>query len=392
MKACKTCGTEVPDNATSCPTCGGPVGDPVVTADGTQPTPQPSPAEPPKKKHTGLKVIAIIAGIIVAIFIIASCNSACSQQADSTKEDWPTGPLAQMIPSMDRKCASVIEGKDNLSIRVSDRITKSDYDSYVAECKEWGYTIDPEENGDNYQAYNTKGYQVNVSFSNYSKEMSIYLYTPKADGDLTWPTVGLATKIPNPNKTKGNISTDSSSSFSAYVGEMNKNEYEAYIDKCVAAGFDVDYDKYEKSYSAKNAQGFSLRVEYEGFNTVYIAVKAPDDNSASSGSSSSSSSSSSSASSSGSSSSSTSPSADFKKTMDDYEKFVDSYIAFMKKYNSSSNQTSLAADYAKYISDYADLAAEIEAIDEDSLSAADLKYYTDVTTRVSKKLIDASLE
>lgn len=78
--------------------------------------------------------------------------------------------------------------------------------------------------------------------------------------------------------------------------------------------------------------------------------------------------------------------------MDDYEKFVDSYIAFMKKYNSSSNQTSLAADYAKYISDYADLAAEIEAIDEDSLSAADLKYYTDVTTRVSKKLIDASLE
>ena len=63
----------------------------------------------------------------------------------------------------------------------------------------------------------------------------------------------------------------------------------------------------------------------------------------------------------------------------------------MKKYNSSSNQASLAADYAKYISDYADLAADIEAIDEDSLSAADLKYYTDATTRVSKKLIDASL-
>lgn len=390
MKACKTCGTEVPDNATSCPTCGGPVGDPVVAADGTQPTPQPSPAEPPKKKNTGLKVIAIIAGIIVAIFIIASCNSACSQQADSTKEDWPTGPLAQMIPSMDRKCAYVSESTDYLDIRVSDRITKSDYDSYVAECKEWGFTIDPEESADNYRAYNAKGYQVNVSFSNYSKEMNIYLYAPKADGDLIWPTVGLATKIPNPNKTKGNISTDSSSNFSVYVGEMSKDEYNAYIDKCVAAGFDVDYDKYEKSYSAKNAQGFSLRVEYKGFNTVYISVKAPEDNSASSSSSSSSTTGSSATSSS--SSSSTSPSADFKKTMDDYEKFVDSYIAFMKKYNSSSNQASLAADYAKYISDYADLAADIEAIDEDSLSAADLKYYTDVTTRVSKKLIDASLE
>lgn len=388
MKACKTCGTEVPDNATSCPTCGGPVGDPVVAADGTQPTPQPSPNEPPKKKHTGLKVIAIIAGIIVAIFIIASCNSACSQQADSTKEDWPTGPLAQMIPSMDRRCEWVSESADHLSIRVTNRISKNDYDNYVKECKEWGYTLETEEDSDSYTAFNSEGYEIEVDYWDISgSQIDIDLYAPKATGDLAWPTVGLATKLPNPEKTKGSIAVDSSSQFTAYVGEMNKAAYDAYVAKCIEKGFDTDYSKNEKSFSAKNKQGDSLHLEYQGFNTMYVSMyAAKDESSSSSGSSSSSS-----ASSSSSSSSSTSPSANFKKTMDDYEKFVDSYIAFMKKYNSSSNQASLAADYAKYISDYADLAADIEAIDEDSLSAADLKYYTDVTTRVSKKLIDASL-
>ena len=389
MKACKTCGTEVPDNATSCPTCGGPVGDPVVAADGTQPTPQPSPAEPPKKKRTGLKVIAIIVGIIVAIFIIASCNSACSQQADSTKEDWPTGPLAQMIPSMDRKCKWVSESKDSLSIDVVDRINKSDYDNYVNKCKEWGYTIEAEGDSDEYEAFNTEGYKLEVDFQDFNKkEIDIHLYAPKANGDLVWPTKGLATKVPNPGKTKGKIVNDSAKQFDAYVGEMDKNAYNAYVEKCIEAGFNIDYDKGDKVFTADNKAGDSLRIQYEGFNTISISIDVAEDASSSSSTSASSASSSSSSSS----SSSTSPSADFKKTMDDYEKFVDSYIAFMKKYNSSSNQASLAADYAKYISDYADLAADIEAIDEDSLSAADLKYYTDVTTRVSKKLIDASLE
>lgn len=255
MKACKTCGTEVPDNATSCPTCGGPVGDPVVAADGTQPTPQPSPAEPPKKKRTGLKVIAIIAGIIVAIFIIASCNSACSQQADSTKEDWPTSPLAKMIPSMDRKCASVFENKDSLYIRVADKINKESFNAYVSECKERGFTVDATEDGTSYEAFNPEGYELSVRYSDFSNEITIDLDAPKTNSKLIWPTAGLATKIPNPEKAKGSIAVDSSSQFTAYVGEMDKADYDAYVAKCIEKGFDADYSKNEKSFSGKECTG-----------------------------------------------------------------------------------------------------------------------------------------
>ena len=64
----------------------------------------------------------------------------------------------------------------------------------------------------------------------------------------------------------------------------------------------------------------------------------------------------------------------------------------MKKYSESSNTASMAADYAKYMSDYANVMSEIDAIDENTLTDADKKYYIEVNTRIAKKLADASLE
>lgn len=389
MNTCKKCGAETPNGAPSCPVCGSPVGEPVISAPSTG-APQNPQAEKSKKKHTGLKVFGIIIAIFVLMGLIGSCSTSCSKQAENTKYDWPTGPLAQMIPTMNKKCKSISESENSLYITVVDGISKKDYDTYVSECKERGFTIDAEETNDDFEAYNPEGYQVRVSFSDFSeKEVDIHLDGPKADGNLAWPSTGLATKLPNPGKTKGNIAVDSASQFTAYVGDMDKAAYDAYVEQCIAAGFNVKYDKNKTWYDADNQQGDSLRVEYEGFNTVYISLYAA--NADSSSNSSTASSAGTTPSTNTSTNQSTGASADFKKTMDDYEKFIDSYIAFMEKYSESSNTASLAADYAKYLSDYANVMSEIDAIDENSLTDADRKYYIEVSTRITKKLTDAAL-
>ena len=389
MKKCRKCGAEIPDGAPSCPVCGSPAGDPVIPTPSTS-APQDPQTEKPKKKHTGLKVIGIIVAIFVLMGLIGSCSTSCSKQAENTKYDWPTGSLAQMIPSMNKKCKSVNEFDNSLNITVVDGISKKDYDTYVSECKERGFTIDAEETNDDFEAYNPEGYQVRVSFSDFSeKKVDIYLDAPKADGTLVWPTTGLATKIPNPDKTKGNITSDLSSQFTAYIGDMDKAAYDAYVEQCIAAGFNVKYDKNKKRYEADNQQGDSLHVEYKGFNTVYISLEAAKADSSSSTTASAATSTTPSTNTS--TNQSAGASADFKKTMDDYEKTIDSYIAFMKKYNESSNTASMAADYAKYMSDYANVMSEIDAIDENTLTEADRKYYIEVNTRIAKKLADAAL-
>lgn len=84
-------------------------------------------------------------------------------------------------------------------------------------------------------------------------------------------------------------------------------------------------------------------------------------------------------------------SPELKDALDSYEAFMDEYIAFMERYKNSGDITSMLADYGNYMQQYADATAKMNAIDSNSLSAADYAYYIEVTSRVSQKLLSASL-
>ena len=77
--------------------------------------------------------------------------------------------------------------------------------------------------------------------------------------------------------------------------------------------------------------------------------------------------------------------------LDSYEAFVDEYISFMERYSQSPSSLELLSELSTYMEKYSDLASAIEKYDADSMSPADAAYYLEVTTRVSKKLLSASL-
>ncbi|SCX32776.1 hypothetical protein SAMN02910436_02852 [Ruminococcaceae bacterium P7] len=76
----------------------------------------------------------------------------------------------------------------------------------------------------------------------------------------------------------------------------------------------------------------------------------------------------------------------FKETMDSYEAFFDSYIEFMKKYKENPGDLTMISEYADYMSKYTDYMSKLTAIDTTTLSAADLAYYTEVHTKILKKM------
>ncbi len=79
---------------------------------------------------------------------------------------------------------------------------------------------------------------------------------------------------------------------------------------------------------------------------------------------------------------------DLKAFLDSYEIFVDEYIDFMKKYQNSNDTLGMISDYMEFIEKYTDYMEKIEAVDEDSLSTADAKYYLEVTTRCTMKMLE----
>lgn len=80
---------------------------------------------------------------------------------------------------------------------------------------------------------------------------------------------------------------------------------------------------------------------------------------------------------------------ELKAFLDEYEAFFDEYIEFMKKYNSSGDTVSLMSDYLQMLEKYTSFTEAVEKYDSDEMSDADRAYYIEVTTRVSKKLLEA---
>lgn len=83
---------------------------------------------------------------------------------------------------------------------------------------------------------------------------------------------------------------------------------------------------------------------------------------------------------------------DFKAAMDSYEDFMDEYVAFMKKYSENPSDLDLLTDYAKFMSEYADFVADFEKWEDADLNTAETKYYIEVQSRVSQKLLEVAGE
>lgn len=80
---------------------------------------------------------------------------------------------------------------------------------------------------------------------------------------------------------------------------------------------------------------------------------------------------------------------ELKAFLDEYEAFFDEYIEFMKKYNNSGDTVSLMSDYLQMLEKYTSFTEAVEKYDSEEMSDADRAYYIEVTTRVSKKLLEA---
>lgn len=83
---------------------------------------------------------------------------------------------------------------------------------------------------------------------------------------------------------------------------------------------------------------------------------------------------------------------EFKEVMDSYEAFIDEYCEFMKKYTATTSpDTNLVTDYANYINKYKETMNAFEAWKSKEMNEVETAYYLEVQTRVTQKLLDASI-
>ena len=188
---------------------------------------------------------------------------------------WPDNQLSAVIPKLEGTSGELLnETKEELKIKIYGVETK-DYLAYTELCMEEGYTIQQQNPDDTapayYSAFSEQGYKIQVNLEE-TKCVEITVIPPPSMKTITWPSKGLGAMLPKPKSNHGHIESDSDTWFGVYIGNTTEAEFNAYMDACLDAGFDVEHSKDEDSLYTKNDDGVDLKILYEGNNTMHITV------------------------------------------------------------------------------------------------------------------------
>ena len=183
--------------------------------------------------------------------------------------EWPTHQFASMIPKLDNKTGAIKTKEDNKLEFNLYEVEENEVEQYITDCENTGFSVDSKKENKSFEGFNSDGYKLTISYND-RKVMTIIIESPMKLEKISWPTSGPATMLPNPSVDKGKISIDFDWSFSAYV-EMNIDEYNNYIEKCIKKGFKKDY-RTEHYFTADKGDDVNLTISYEGFNIVYISI------------------------------------------------------------------------------------------------------------------------
>ena len=156
------------------------------------------------------------------------------------------------------------------------RTSAADYGEYVDACKEKGFTVEADQSEQSYYAYNADGYKLSLYYDESNSKMHIGVDAAEQYGTLVWPDSIIASMLPVPASTTGEITQDDDKGFQAYVSNTPIDEFKNYVAACADRGFNIDAYESDESYSAENSEGYKLSVSYQGNSVISISVDEPE--------------------------------------------------------------------------------------------------------------------
>lgn len=326
---------------------------------------------------------------LTVLLVCAMFLTLCACGGSYSEFEWPDSELGKILPQPDMKLKGEITSndEDNLTITIAKASTDG-FNSYVEICADDGFDLEVYSSDEYYTAKNELGYELSVDYDKKDKTMTLHLRAYDVYGEFRWPDSEIGQLLPVPKSNYGSISWEASYGFVVYVAQTSLADFNEYVDSCKDNGFTVDYRAGDDYYYADNEKGYSLTLNYNEGDVMFVRIDEPDESE---------------------NTTITNETSDetlqeeitqqdsksgirqeFKDMMDSYEAFFDEYCEFMKKYNDSDDVTAMLADYTDYMTKYVEFMGKLEEVDEDELSTEEALYYAEVSARISKKVLEVA--
>lgn len=214
--------------------------------------------------------------VLLVVFVVLCILISVFNSHKSEKIVWSDMVMGTMLPEPPSDKGEIHENtKEKLWIEAY-KVSEKQYSDYIIACEAKGFNVDAENEDYTYEAYDKNGYKLELSC--YYEELSVELDSPIKMGEIKWPLSKLGELLPEPKSKDGNFSYETDRGFEVYIADTSIEDYKQYVDNVQKTGFNVDYNKSEKYFYAKNADGYGVTVEYEGYNIMLIRMNSPDEN------------------------------------------------------------------------------------------------------------------
>ena len=247
-------------------------------------------SETPKTALNGISfVIALICVVIMlAVYGVESITTAITAakdnaaneqeklQAQSVTYEWPSVGLNQYLPIPPTEYGDIkTDDETRFNVEIY-QVSSEDFEGYVKNCKEKGFTISTTKTDSVFYAYHAEQYKLDIFYWEDEETMDIFLDAPLKMSEIKWPDSKLVKQIPQPESLTGNIRRENSEYFGVYIANTTPEQYNEYVDRCIEAGFTIDYSRGDKTFHAYNKAGYYLVVEQQLFDKIYISIEIPE--------------------------------------------------------------------------------------------------------------------
>ena len=172
--------------------------------------------------------IIIILALLLIVVLFSVVRGKISGSKKDKKIDWSEIILASVLPEPPSLKGNIVLNTNEALILLIDVVTDAEYGDYLKACESKGFTVDVDNNAYSFEAYNSDGFNLNMSHAGNS--LNINVEAPKKFGSITWPTGKAGKLLPAPKSTIGKFEFEHDDSFCVYIGETNCQP--AHWDRC----------------------------------------------------------------------------------------------------------------------------------------------------------------
>lgn len=159
------------------------------------------------------------------------------------------------------------------TVETVNNATVKDFENYVEECENYGFTLEEEREYASYSAFNEDGWKIIITDS--YNLIRIELKEPILVSTLDWTLYDIDKYLPLPESTVGKVINTDEKSLEMYIGETSETEFENYVKKCKEKGYEITKSSSEDEFELKNNSGAIAELKYEGFRIMYLKLTKP---------------------------------------------------------------------------------------------------------------------